>query len=157
MRVKTWGIANSKALVDLKFLGTYDFCGFQTQKSDFGGGVELAWQKGSSIQKSATPLDVADEWDSKEYAPLADIGSGKQGSLCFIVKMVEATNATDDKIDVKFIDEENEEKVIKVDVSFKHCLIEERVYVIHRALLCNDEAVVHSKGMLVPAPQSYMW
>ena len=85
--------------------------------------MELAWQKGSSIQKSTTPLDVADEWDSKEYAPLADIGSGKQGSLCFIVKMVETTNATDDKTDVKFIDEENEEKVIKVDVSFKDCLL----------------------------------
>ena len=88
---------------------------------------------------------------------MADIGSGKQGSLCFIVKMVEATNATYDKIDVKFIDEENEEKVIKVDVSFKECLLEDRVYVIHRALLRNDEAVVHSKGMLAPAPQSYMW
>ena len=88
---------------------------------------------------------------------MADIGSGKQGSLCFIVKMVEATNATDDKIDVKFIDEENEEKVIKVDVSFKDCLLEDRVYVIHRALLCNDEAFVQSKGMLAPAPQSYMW
>ncbi len=88
---------------------------------------------------------------------MADVGSGKQGSLCFIVKMVEATNATDDKIDVKLIDEENEEKVIKVDVSFKDCLLEDRVYVIHRALLCNVEASVQSKGMLAPAPQSYMW
>ena len=54
----------------------------------FGSGVELKWAKGSSFRKSATPLDHADDWDVREYAPLSDISGTGSGSMGFIAKVM---------------------------------------------------------------------
>ena len=66
--VKAWS-QHARVFVAAALLGTYDLMAFQTERSDFGFGVELKWAKGSSSQKSALPLDHCDDWDIKEYAP----------------------------------------------------------------------------------------
>ena len=161
VRVKAWfdkaGTYHLGTLLDLTFLGTYHFCGFEIQKSDYGGGIELKWVKGSTISESETLLGESDEWDGKEYAPMSDIGTADYTLLNFIAKMLDEVSTEGDYIKVKFRDEEQTEKIIKIDVSFKDLLQADRVYVIHRVSLMNGEATLDTKGMLTPAPEVYRW
>ena len=157
VRVKAWG-DQAKILSEAQFLSTYDFNGFNTQKSEYGLGVEMAWGKGASMDKSDTPLDEADEWDTLEYAPLSDIGSTTiETRRNFIVKMVDEGETVDDMVAVKFKDEENEERTIQLHMSYKDILKAERVFVIHRAKLSGAGASVDTCGMFTPAPTSYLW
>ena len=158
VRIKAFGEA-AKTLSVSKFLQTYDFCGFQGQKSDYGAGVEMVWKEGKgSVAISENQLDESDEWDVLEYAPLSDIGQTTgEVRRNFIVKMVDEGETDGDMVAVKFKDEENVEKIIKVHVYYKDILMADRVFVIHRALLIGANASVDAYGMLTPAPTSYLW
>ena len=156
VRVKAW-FGNSKNLLKAIFLSTYDFCGFETQTSDYGGDIELKWAKGSKIQESEKPFDESAEWDTLEYAPMSDIGTSDDTNLNFIAIMLNEVATEGDYVKVKFRDEEKTEKIIKIDVSFKDLLQADRVCVIHRVSLMNGEATLDTKGMLTPAPESYRW
>ena len=136
---------------------------FETKRLGPGSPLELKWSKGSSIQRSQTPLDPDDDWDSKEYATLSDIGEvgtdadGLTGFRNIIAKMMQVGTEADSRIDVKFIDEEDVEARVKVDVSFNEILEVGKVYVMHRAKLSGGLAVLGAKAMLTQALQGCVW
>ena len=157
VRCKAFGGEPTKALSECNFLKTYDFCGFKPKPSEYGPKVELVWNKGGSVVDSEVQLDESDEWDQLEYAPLSDIGQTGDVKRNFIAKMIDEGETVDDMVAVKFKDEENVEKTIKVHVSYKDILVADRVFVIHRAHLSPDGATVDAYSMLTPAPRSYVW
>ena len=153
--VKAWS-RDAKSFATAAFLGTYDFIAFQTEPSDFGSDVELKWARGSSFQKSATPLDHGDDWDVKEYAPLSDVSGSGSGSMDFIAKVMEVCTEADSFIDVKFIDDKDVEAIIKVDQCFREILEVGKVYVMHRVKSSGGLAVLEATAMLTLAPQGYL-
>ena len=60
-------------------------------------------------------------------------------------------------IDVKFIDDEDEETVIEVDQRFRETLEVGKVYVMHRVRLSGTVAVLKAEAMLTQAPQGFLW
>ena len=110
----------------------------------------MKWAKGSQTQ-----LDQGDDWDVKEYAPLSDIGGSGQRSTNFIAEMMKTGTEADGQIDVKFIDDEDVEKLIKVDICFRDALEVDKVYLVRRVKLAGNGAVLKTKAMLTQAPQGY--
>ena len=155
--MKAFG-AQAKQLMELKFLGTYDFVSFQCELGH-GGKTECKMQKGSAVEKAAEPLDAEDTWDSREYGPLSDIvpGKTKTNGSDFIAKLVKEKEMQDNMLLVEFVDEEGTKRDILVHESYKKILETDCVYVIHRAKILDGEGMVDEWYMLAKAPLSYTW
>ena len=155
--MKAFG-AQAKQLMELKFLGTYDYVTFKCELGH-GGKTECKMQKGSAVEKAAEPLDAEDTWDSREYGPLSDIvpGKTKTNGSDFIAKLVKEKEVQDNMLLVEFVDEEGTKRDILVHDSYQKIVETDRVYVIHRAKIMDGEGMVDEWSMLAKAPLSYTW
>ena len=139
------------------------FCVYSGQLGD-NGDVELVMDKASSINAADEQLDEDGDWDQLEYAPLADIGSGKPPGTTayFIATLVEVdgtTEASEDEsmIVAKFQDEEKDIRTFWVHETHTTQWKLNSTYVIHRAKIENDIAKIPSTSMLSEAPADYVW
>ena len=157
MRMKAFG-AQAKQIADLTFLTTHEFHGFEC-KPGLNGDPECGWRHRAAIQPAEENLDNEDAWDGKEYGPLTDIRPGQTTTtnLSFILKLVSEGLSSDSMINVSFLDEEGTTKPFSVHETFRDQLLPDRVYVIHRAKIVNNQGWVDSWAMLTAAPKSYMW
>jgi hypothetical protein len=157
MRMKAFG-AQAKQIADLKFLTTHEFHGFEC-KPGLKGDPECGWRHRAAIQPAEENLDNEDAWDGKEYGPLSDIRPGQTTTtnLSFIVKLVSEGPSSDSMINVNFLDEEGTTKRFSVHETFRDQLLPDRVYVIHRARIVDNQGWVEGYAMLTAAPKSYMW
>ena len=120
--------------------------------------------KASSINAADEQLDEDGNWDQLEYAPLADIGSGKPPGTTayFIATLVEVdgtTEASEDEsmIVAKFQDEEQEIRTFWVHETHTKLWKLNTTYVFHRAKIMGDVGHIPASSMLTEAPASYVW
>ena len=120
--------------------------------------------KASSINAAETQLDEDGDWDELEYAPLADIGSGKPlgTTAYFIATLIEVNGKIDvsedqNMITAKFQDEEKHTKTFWVHETHTLHWKLNTTYVIHRARIMGDLAHIPASAMFAEAPKSYTW
>ena len=120
--------------------------------------------KASCITAADEQLDEEGNWDQLEYAPLADIGSGKPHgtNADFIATLVEVDGTTDasaeeSMIVAKFQDEEDEIRTFWVHETHTALWKLNTTYVIHRAKIMGDKGHILASSMLTEAPAGYVW
>ena len=158
MRMKAWG-KQSKLIAELTFLRTYEFHGFECKESHVDGKLECGWRHKAAIQAADEQLDEEDTWDTKVYGPLTDIAPGQTSTnnLDFIVKLMRIGDQHGEMVSVDFKDEEGTSKPFNVDETLRDQLLEDRVYVIHRAKIIDNQGSLDTWAMLSTAPSSYVW
>ena len=157
--MKAWG-TQSKLIAELTFLRTYEFHGFECKDSQVDGKLECGWRHKAAIQAAEEQLDEEDTWDTKVYGPLTDIAPGQTttNNLDFIVKLVKEGDQHGEMVSVDFKDEEGTSKPFKVHETWRDQLLVDRIYVIHRAKIIDNQGYLDTWAMLSTAPSSlYVW